>query len=407
MAVQTTAGRGRARRPGARTLAGGLALIAVLAAAAASRGETGAGLLKVRLGGDPERARVVLELDRAVRGEAAEPASADRLSLRLPHVATAGDMAGPGQGLVRGWRVAGRGGAAVLSLELARPGVVRRRFLLPPGDGVLVYRYVIDVEAQGQPQLQRAALRRRPPVPATGPEPAPPALDAGPRVIVIDAGHGGKDPGAQGLFAHEKDITLAAARGLKARLERTGRYRVVLTRSGDVFVPLEERVRLARRANADLFISLHADADADPLVRGATVYTLSDKTADHVQRKLTGGGDWIMSVRLPARDEQVNRILLDLTQRETKNRSSIFAESLLDRVSEEAPLLRRSHRDAGFVVLLAPDVPAVLMEMGFITNAGDERALADPARRGRLMQAVGDAIDAYFARASAPQIAMR
>ena len=216
------------------------------------------------------------------------------------------------------------------------------------------------------------------------------------KVIVIDAGHGGHDPGAHGASANEKDLTLAAARALKARLEREGGYHVVLTRDSDTYVGLEDRVKIARRANADLFISLHADSGATPDLRGATVYTLSEQGTTRAAKQVFEKADW-MTMRLPGADEQVNRILLDLTQRETRNRSSEFAETLLGRIAEKAPLLRRSHRDAGFMVLLAPDVPAVLLEMGFITNPSDEQRLADPAERRQLMDGVAQAIDSYFA----------
>ena len=216
------------------------------------------------------------------------------------------------------------------------------------------------------------------------------------KVIVIDAGHGGHDPGAYGSDAHEKDLTLLAARALRDRLEREGRYKVVLTRDSDVYVGLEDRVRVARRANADLFISLHADSGTTPDLKGATVYTLSEQGTTRAARQVFEKANW-MTMQLPGAAAQVNRILLDLTQRETRNRSSIFAETLLERIADKAPLLRRSHRDAGFMVLLAPDVPAVLLEMGFITNAADERRLADGGERRRLMDGVAQAIDTYFA----------
>jgi N-acetylmuramoyl-L-alanine amidase len=221
------------------------------------------------------------------------------------------------------------------------------------------------------------------------------------KVVVIDAGHGGHDPGALGSRSHEKDVTLAAARTLKARLERTGRFKVVLTRDSDVYVPLESRVKIARGANADLFISLHADSGGDPKVRGATVYTLSDHGVDRTARSVFGGG--FINVQLPGKDLSVKQILLDLTQRTTRNRSGAFAETLLEHIGTETPLLRRSHRDAGYMVLLAPDVPAVLLEMGFITSPDDEGQLNDADHRERMMGAVGDAIEAYFADpASAP-----
>jgi N-acetylmuramoyl-L-alanine amidase len=214
------------------------------------------------------------------------------------------------------------------------------------------------------------------------------------KIIVIDAGHGGHDPGALGSKSHEKDVTLAAAKALKARLERSGRFKIVMTRDSDVYIPLEQRVKIARGAQADLFISLHADSGGDPKVRGATVYTLSSHGVDRTAKSVFGGG--FMNVQLPGRDLSVKQILLDLTQRHTLNRSGAFAETLLEHISTRTELLRRSHRDAGYMVLLAPDVPAVLLEMGFITNPQDESNLNDRARRARLMDAVGDAIEAYF-----------
>ena len=214
--------------------------------------------------------------------------------------------------------------------------------------------------------------------------------------MVIDAGHGGHDPGALGGKSHEKDVTLAAARALKARLERTGRFKVVMTRDSDVYIPLETRVKIARSANADLFISLHADSGGDPKVRGATVYTLSDHGVDRATHSVFSGG--FIDVQLPGKDLSVKQILLDLTQRTTRNRSGAFAETLLEHISNRTTLLRRSHRDAGYMVLLAPDVPAVLLEMGFITNPDDESALNDKDRRDQLMDAVAESIESYFAQ---------
>ena len=212
---------------------------------------------------------------------------------------------------------------------------------------------------------------------------------------MIDPGHGGHDPGALGSMSREKDVNLAAARLLKAKLERTGRYRVVMTRDSDTFIPLETRVQIARRADADLFISLHSDSGTDPSLRGATVYTLSDKGSDKVARNVMAENDWFINVNLPGHDRAVNQILLDLTQRATRNHSAAFAEDVLDHIGDRAQA-RRSHRDAGFIVLLAPDVPAVLLEMGYITNADDEHALNDGGQRNQLMGEVADSIDDYF-----------
>jgi N-acetylmuramoyl-L-alanine amidase len=245
-------------------------------------------------------------------------------------------------------------------------------------------------------------VKARPPTPArliavSAAEPEPRLAPGQRKVIVIDAGHGGHDVGAQSLVRNEKDINLAAALDLKARLERTGRYRVVMTRDSDVFIPLEERVRMARRAKADLFISLHSDsAGADPTPHGASIYTVSDRGVTRVhdvmgpQDSLLRGGD-------KRTNPAVSQILLDLTQRSTRNRSGEFAGMLLDHLSGSVDLLPRSQRDANYFVLLAPDVPAVLLEMGFITNPADELRLTDPDKRRQMMDKVGDAIEDYFA----------
>jgi N-acetylmuramoyl-L-alanine amidase len=354
---------------------------------------------------------VVIELDRATRGAlVSQPAMGEHVALALAHLDVAGDMQGDGAGLVKAWRVEQAAGAAQVHLDLNRPGVVRRRFLLPPGDGVAVYRYVIDVaDSPAEAPTTQVAATPTQELRATRPGAkakrialvarieAPAVLSTpSKRVVVIDAGHGGNDPGAHGDEAREKNLTLAAALALRDRLERSGRYKVVLTRDHDVYVPLEERVRIARKANADLFISLHADSGSEADLKGATVYTLSEPGASRAAKQVFEKADWI-NMRLPGPDQQVNRILLDLTQRETRNRSSEFAETLLSRISDTTPLLRRSHRDAGFMVLLAPDVPAVLLEMGFITNRDDERRLMDRGQRRRLMDGVAHAIDGYFA----------
>ena len=362
-----------------------------VAAAAAAQGDPSVGVLKVRLGGDAKQTRVVIELDRTATGKLISETDG-RVVVSLPSVGVSGQMQGQGAGLVKGWTIEDQGGAARVRLDLARPAKVSRRFLLAPGDGISVYRYVIDL-----------AETTTGPVPITAPPAAPARVEraaatissSAKKVVVIDAGHGGKDPGAAGADNREKALTLAAARTLRDQLEKTGKYKVVMTRDSDVFIPLERRVQIARQANADLFLSLHADSGTDPSLRGATVYTLSEKGADRAARQAFEHADWI-DVSLPGQDEQVNRILLDLTQRGTVTRSGMFAEIVLRRMSEKTQLLGRSHRDAGYMVLLAPDVPAVLVEMGFITNSQDERLLADPAKRKGLMEAVADAVDDYF-----------
>lgn len=231
---------------------------------------------------------------------------------------------------------------------------------------------------------------------------APAAVERpGQRVIVIDAGHGGHDPGALGRTGlREKDVVLAAARELRDQLEARGGYRVVMTRDGDRYIDHDDRVAIGRREKADLFISLHADAHASPSARGASVYTLSS-SGETRARNMMGRKDWKVDLGDAPKDERIQSILVNLTQRETTSRSAEFAQKLIGELGREAPLLRNTHRSAGFYVLLAPDVPAVLLELGFMTNDGDESRLADAAVRRRMAGAVADSIDVYFARSRA------
>ncbi len=415
-----------AQVPGGRwTLAGAAGLCLVAAALSHNAAAAGPSVTKVRFGGTQAETRIVIELDKATVGRLETSPDADqRIILTLADLQVAGDLQGSGQGLVKGWMMDQAGGAARLRLDLAGPASVKRRFLLPPSEGSTAYRYVVDIVSSTAVTAIAPVVAVKPAVltPVSFKTPSPVLLPPAPavrvepvvvqkatstprpyvaplrlkKVIVIDAGHGGHDPGAKGSETNEKDINLAAALSLKERLDRSGRYKVILTRDTDVFIPLENRVQVARHANADLFISLHSDSGANSQTRGASVYTLSDKGSDRAARNALEKNNWFYDVNLPAQDKAVKQILLDLTQRATKNRSASFAQLLLARIDDHVQLLARSHRDAGFVVLLAPDVPAVLLEMGFITNLEDEAILAERESRQDFMDSVGDSIDAYF-----------
>lgn len=218
-------------------------------------------------------------------------------------------------------------------------------------------------------------------------------------LIVIDPGHGGIDPGAVGESATEKELTLAVAKALKKELESTGKFRVSLTRSKDVYIPLRERFGLAREKGADLFISLHADSHNDPLTRGASVYTLSEKASDAEAAALAGRenkSDIIAGVDLSQQNSVVTDILIDLAQRDTKNMSTRFASMLVKELKRETMLLGNTHRYAGFAVLKAPDVPSVLVEMGYISSSKDEALLSSTKHQKRLARAIRDAIVDYF-----------
>ncbi|HEX6978525.1 MAG TPA: N-acetylmuramoyl-L-alanine amidase [Alphaproteobacteria bacterium] len=241
--------------------------------------------------------------------------------------------------------------------------------------------------------------------PATGAARSGGQRAAGKRVVAVDAGHGGVDPGAVGTRGtYEKDITLAVARELRRQLERTGRYRVVMTRDDDIFVRLRDRVARARAANAELFVSIHADSSATSSTRGASVYTLSETASDAEAAALAARenyADIIAGVDLSAENKEVVSILIDLAQRETMNLSAAFASVLVDELGRDIQLLpNRPHRFAGFAVLRAPDVPSVLIELGYVSNQHDEKLLTRPHYRSKVAAAIVRAIDQYFARKS-------
>jgi N-acetylmuramoyl-L-alanine amidase len=191
---------------------------------------------------------------------------------------------------------------------------------------------------------------------------------------------------------------LDAALKLREALESRGRYRVALTRDADRYVELEDRVRFARAQHADLFISIHADSHANREAQGASVYTLSERGADRAQG-IMASQNWNLDLGDAPREGVARDILVDLAQRETTNRSAQFAQTLIPRLGEVAPLLRNTHRSAGFFVLLAPDVPAVLIETGFLSNVTDERRLSDPRARETMAEAMAGAVDGYFSGA--------
>jgi len=387
--------KGAAGRNRGRMIVAGAVVAAGLAAFAVGHAATETvGLLKVRMGGDSTETRLVVELDGAASAKVLSDGSIDRrVAILLSGVTAVEAQQGAGRGVVKAWTVEKGQGGALLQMDLAGDARLKRRFLLPPADGVASYRYVIDVAAQPGAVMTSAPVA---PVPQIRTQFLPVKKPALPlkKVVVIDAGHGGKDVGAQGAAGYEKDVNLAAALTLTDQLNRSGRYKVVLTRGTDVYVPLESRVRIAQRAGADLFISLHSDSAPETNLKGASVYTLSDKASQRATQ-FVSRDDWFMKASLTG-DQGVRDILFDLTQRATRNRSAVFAQTLVTNIEGKAPMLRHSHRDAGFMVLLAPDVPAVLLEMGFVNNPEDEARLRDPAARGRLMQAVAQAIDAHF-----------
>jgi N-acetylmuramoyl-L-alanine amidase len=201
--------------------------------------------------------------------------------------------------------------------------------------------------------------------------------------------------------AHEKEITLTAARELREELKELRRYRVLLTRDRDIFIRLRDRIAIARAAGADLFISLHADKIENPEVRGLSVYTLSERASDAEAAALAeqeNKVDLLGGFKLIGETAEVADILIDLVQRDNMNQSAQVAALLVRELRAETLLLPRTHRFAGFAVLKSPDVPSALIELGYLSNPTDERLLRSSKHRRRLAGAIARAIDAYFVR---------
>jgi N-acetylmuramoyl-L-alanine amidase len=227
-----------------------------------------------------------------------------------------------------------------------------------------------------------------------------------PRIVALDPGHGGVDPGAispHGLY--EKDIALATARELARQLAASGRFRALLTRRGDEFVPLRERVARARMVHAELFLSIHADALPDSELRGLSVYTLSDQASDRETAALAARenkDDFIAGINLGRQRRDIAPILIDMARRQTNNRSLALAHAIVNELGHAVPLLEKPHRAAGFAVLTAPDMPSVLVELGCLSNRVEERLLPQPAHQQRLARGLLQAIEHYFGAHAAP-----
>jgi N-acetylmuramoyl-L-alanine amidase len=363
---------------------------------------------EARLLGDEARTRFVVELNRTIDVAAFTLADPYRVVIDVPQVdfrlpAKTGET---GRGLVKAFRfgLVMQGGSRIV-LDVGAPVRVDKAFVLDPVDGQPA-RLVIDLVAIDRESFVRNLAienqSRRASTP-TRAEPLP-GKSADPRpLLVIDPGHGGLDSGTIAPGGEtEKAIVLDFALKLRDKLEKTGKYRVELTRTDDHFVPLAERVRMARAGQAALLISVHADALAhrDPDGHGASVYTLSETASDAEAARLAeteNRADVIAGVDLTAEPNDVADILIDLAQRETKGFSLHFARTLVGELKTSARLHKRPLKSAGFRVLRAPDVPSVLIELGFVTNPQDLKLLTSDAWRARLADSMVQAVQTFFA----------
>jgi N-acetylmuramoyl-L-alanine amidase len=360
-----------------------------------------------RVGGDETQTRFVVDLSRKIDMRAFTLADPYRLVIDLPQLsfqakAKAGES---GRGLIKAFRfgLVMAGGSRIV-VDLTGPVRVEKAFSLDAAEGQPA-RLVIDLAPTDRDAFMRTiALDNRAQRPETRRIEHEPVKNTGdPRpLIVLDPGHGGIDNGTRAPSGEsEKEIVLGFGLMLRDKIEKSGKYRVAMTRIDDTFIPLAERVRLARARQAALFISIHADALArgDGDAQGATVYTLSETASDTEAARLAEAenkADVIAGVDLTSEPGDVADILIDLAQRETKTFSAQFARTLVGEIKTVARLHKNPLKSAGFKVLKAADVPSVLVELGYVSNRLDLKQLTSDAWRSRTADSIAQAVDTFF-----------
>jgi N-acetylmuramoyl-L-alanine amidase len=373
----------------------------------------------VRLAGDAKQTRFVLDLDRAIQFRAFALADPYRLIVDIPQVSfqLAAGVGTAGRGLIKAFRygLVMPGGSRIV-FDLTGPAKVAKSYVLDATNGQPA-RLVLELEevdrtsfvqslgVESRPELKPAiAGAAATPVVAeavVAPKPIP-AADLRP-VVVIDPGHGGVDNGTMAGGEAEKGLVLGFGLALRDRIEKSGKYRVVMTRTDDTFIPLADRVRIARNQSAALFVSIHADAlpRGEGDAQGATIYTLSDRASDAEAERLAEAenkADAIGGVNLTEEPTDVADILIDLAQRETRTFSNRFARLLMNEMKRTARMHKHPLKSAGFRVLKAPDVPSVLVELGYVSNKDDLEHLVSESWRSRTVDSMAQAVDAFFAK---------
>lgn len=370
-------------------------------------------VLDARIGEHPDRTRFVLETSDPIPIKVFTLANPDRVVVDMPELSwrLSSAQRPSGRGIIKSYRYGlFRAGNSRLVIDLARPANVAAPLILPP-EGGNGYRLVLDLlpttrqkfdrSAGWPPDLREGEAIAQADQTARNPERTASGNGApSSRIIVVDAGHGGIDSGTIGVSgATEKDLVLDEAQRVRRVLQQRG-YAVYLTRDGDTYVPLQQRVEIARMRHADLFISLHADSNPDSNVFGASVYTLSESGSDREAAALArkeNQSDVIAGVDLSGENSPVASILIGLAQRDTMNRSARLAQTLVEGLERATDILPRDpHRSAGFVVLKSPDVPAVLIELGYLSNPRDCAQMGTEMWRDRVASAIADGVDQQF-----------
>lgn len=376
----------------------------------------------VRIAGDDKQTRFILDLDRKIDVRAFALADPYRIILDVPQVSfqLAPGTGQTGRGLIKAFRygLVMPGGSRIV-FDLTGPARIEKTFVLDAANGQ-PSRLIVELAATDKTGFKQALAADgtsalRPALDdrtgttgavvadAAGGEQTTAAPDARP-VIVIDPGHGGIDNGTMAPSGEaEKTLVLDFAMALRTQIEKTGKYRVVMTRSDDTFIPLGDRVKIARNAKAALFVSIHADAlpRGEGDAQGATIYTLSDKASDAEAERLAESenkADAIAGVNLTEEPTDVADILIDLAQRETRTFSNRFARLLAGEMKSVARMHKHPLKSAGFKVLKAPDVPSVLVEIGYVSNKDDLQHLVSDNWRTRTVGSMGQAIEAFFGK---------
>jgi N-acetylmuramoyl-L-alanine amidase len=359
----------------------------------------------VRLGGDDAQTRLVLDLSEKIEFRAFTLANPYRVVIDMSQVTfqlppKSGEK---GRGLIKAFRFGlfMQGGSRMV-IDLARPARIDKAFVLEASNDQPA-RVVVDLVATDREAFMRTVFpESREPEPRKAERIDDHKGDPRP-LIVVDPGHGGIDNGtkAPSTGEMEKTIVLEFSLTLRDKLEKTGKYRVVMTRSDDTFVALGDRVALARSRQAALFISIHADAlrRVEGDAQGATVYTLSERASDARAARLAEAenqADAIAGLDLSAEPKDVAGILIDLARRETKSFSLQFAQAVVGELRPTGRLHPNPLRSAAFVVLKSPDVPSVLVELGYVTNKSDLKSLISPEWRDRTADLIAKAVDKFF-----------
>lgn len=361
-----------------------------------------ADLRDVRLWAAPESTRVVFDLDGATPHRVFTLENPPRIVIDLEGVGPQGVRVAngvSGKGLVKHVRSAMRGDRTVRVVLDVTQSVAPRSFALAPNDQY-GHRVVLDLDAPIT--LTDAPVATRSAAPAEVNPKAPLIrLTDKPIVIAVDAGHGGEDPGARGASGvFEKNVALAMARRLAALINAEPGMKAVLTRDGDYYLGLRQRVEIARRHNADLFVSVHANAFRDRNLRGSSVYVLSNRGAssEHARwvAQRENAADLVGGIELSAKDSDLASVLIDLSQGATMEASFDVGSRILRAMGQVNRLQKTQVQQAGFMVLKAPDIPSVLVETAFITNPEEERMLKDSGHQDRFARSMLTGIKGYF-----------